>query len=606
MGYRAPRLFTLILLVVVLTLVACDLGSIAASKPTIIISTPAHNSQFREGDDVSVQSTATDATGIARVELLVDGAIVRTDPVASAKGQPSFTVAQSWKAVAGTHTITVRAYNTANVGSDPAVIAVSVLPASTGVSTVVPTVPVLASPAATTAAATATATTAAPAACTNGVSYVADVTVPDGTLLAPSQAFNKIWRVKNAGTCAWDATYQFIYVGGDQMATVPAIAVPFTASGATADLLIPMTAPAAPGNHIGQWRMKSGAGLFGTTLTVNINVISSSGGDSQPPPVPPPSGTCTGTPNIESFTASPTTINAGQSSTLSWGSVTNADSVEIDQGLGGQATPGSVSVSPGSTTTYTVTAHCGSNVATKQVTINVQTVGPPPAAPDLYVSEYSLNPATPVMGQNVHVRVGVYNKGGAAAGAFSVEWWASTGAPSAAKTWSVSGLPVNGGQILEFDYTYPSWYASITTRVRVDSANTVAESDETNNVKESTIQVTQPKPDLYVSGFTLTPNPPSHSLGVSVSIKIRNGGNAAAGGFTVAWYALSTYASPACTPNAPGLAAGAEVTMGCSRPAGTFASSYVNVKTRVKVDSTNAVSESNEDNNIYDLVINVN
>jgi hypothetical protein len=49
---------------------------------------------------------------------------------------------------------------------------------------------------------------------------------------------------------------------------------------------------------------------------------------------------------------------------LQWDAVTNADIFEVDPGIGGQPAPGSVSVSPGSTTTYTATAHCGGNTRT--------------------------------------------------------------------------------------------------------------------------------------------------------------------------------------------------------------------------------------------------
>lgn len=80
---------------------------------------------------------------------------------------------------------------------------------------------------------------------------------------------------------------------------------------------------------------------------------------------------CSGVPNIASFTGSPTTIIAGQSATLSWGLVSNADAVEITPGIGGVGTPGSVNVTPGTTTTYTLIARCGQNVATRTVTINV-------------------------------------------------------------------------------------------------------------------------------------------------------------------------------------------------------------------------------------------
>ncbi|MEW5717183.1 MAG: hypothetical protein AB1817_01010 [Chloroflexota bacterium] len=89
------------------------------------------------------------------------------------------------------------------------------------------------------------------------------------------------------------------------------------------------------------------------------------------PPTPlPPSG-CSGSPNIASFSASPSTITQGNSTTLSWGAVTNADSVSIEPGIGGVSTPGSRTVSPGTTTTYTLTARCGSNTQTRQTTVTV-------------------------------------------------------------------------------------------------------------------------------------------------------------------------------------------------------------------------------------------
>jgi hypothetical protein len=91
---------------------------------------------------------------------------------------------------------------------------------------------------------------------------------------------------------------------------------------------------------------------------------------------------CSGAPNIASFSANPSTISASGSSTLSWGAVTNADSVSIDPDVGGVATPGSVTVSPGGTTTYTLTAHCGSNSLTRQATVTVQAAQPPPPPQD--------------------------------------------------------------------------------------------------------------------------------------------------------------------------------------------------------------------------------
>ncbi|MGE5322851.1 MAG: alkaline phosphatase family protein [Actinomycetota bacterium] len=69
------------------------------------------------------------------------------------------------------------------------------------------------------------------------------------------------------------------------------------------------------------------------------------------------------------LTASPATIAAGQSATLSWTS-NNATTVSIDQGIGTVGPSGSMTVSPAATTTYTITAVNGPETATAQATVN--------------------------------------------------------------------------------------------------------------------------------------------------------------------------------------------------------------------------------------------
>jgi hypothetical protein len=114
-----------------------------------------------------------------------------------------------------------------------------------------------------------------PTTCTNKAAFVADITVPDGTPWQPNQGFNKIWRVQNIGTCAWNTGYQLAFVGGEQMTTLTHLTVPRTiAPGQTLDLLIAMNAPSAFGAHSGRWQLRDGAGVFfGPVLTVKINTI---------------------------------------------------------------------------------------------------------------------------------------------------------------------------------------------------------------------------------------------------------------------------------------------------------------------------------------------
>src|SRR5579864_1796064 len=93
------------------------------------------------------------------------------------------------------------------------------------------------------------------------------------------------------------------------------------------------------------------------TATATVNVA---------PPVPAPTVT---------LVATPSTINGGQSSTLSWNS-TNATSLNISQGVGAVTAPsGSVMVSPSATTIYTITATDGAPgqgpTATASATVSV-------------------------------------------------------------------------------------------------------------------------------------------------------------------------------------------------------------------------------------------
>ena len=71
------------------------------------------------------------------------------------------------------------------------------------------------------------------------------------------------------------------------------------------------------------------------------------------------------------LTASPMTINAGQSATLSW-TTTNATSVQINNNIGTVQTTGSLTVTPTQNTTYTITATGANNQqATAQASITV-------------------------------------------------------------------------------------------------------------------------------------------------------------------------------------------------------------------------------------------
>ena len=101
--------------------------------------------------------------------------------------------------------------------------------------------------------------------CSNQATFVSDVTIPDKTVVAPGAAFIKAWRLRNSGSCAWDATYALVFAGGDAMAG-PASS-PLAGSvppGATVDVSVNLIAPAAAGMYRGNWLLRDGKGvLFG-------------------------------------------------------------------------------------------------------------------------------------------------------------------------------------------------------------------------------------------------------------------------------------------------------------------------------------------------------
>ena len=95
-----------------------------------------------------------------------------------------------------------------------------------------------------------------------------------------------------------------------------------------------------------------------------------------PPPPPPP--TASAPAPTASITATPDTINAGESSVLTW-HTTGATDVSIE-GLGSVATSGTQTVQPTQTTSYHLIAHGdgGSADATATVTVNASAATPPP------------------------------------------------------------------------------------------------------------------------------------------------------------------------------------------------------------------------------------
>ena len=100
------------------------------------------------------------------------------------------------------------------------------------------------------------------------------------------------------------------------------------------------------------------APLLFTVVLFMVVLFAASCAKKAPPPPPPPPSTpiatappTTAGPVIASFTAEPSTIEPGQSSTLRW-SISNATDMSIDHGIGAVQSQGMRQVFPRTSTSY--------------------------------------------------------------------------------------------------------------------------------------------------------------------------------------------------------------------------------------------------------------
>lgn len=120
----------------------------------------------------------------------------------------------------------------------------------------------------------------------------------------------------------------------------------------------------------------------------------------------------------------------------------------------------------------------------------VTDVPPVEAKPDLVITSLQLVPETPTKNNPVTVSIQVMNKGGAAAGPYTVYWYPGENYPAPGCTWDIDGSNANGGRVLSCIYPgYPSGYSGINTKAVVDPSNSVNEINEGNNTMKKSINV---------------------------------------------------------------------------------------------------------------------
>lgn len=123
--HEHKRLVLLVVPLLAATILACGLAGCAGDGgvPNVVINDPPNRTEVTLGEATLIQSTATDTTGVTKIELWVDDALYASDISPAAQGESPLSVTLDWTPqTLGSHRIVGRAYNAAgNMGESASI-----------------------------------------------------------------------------------------------------------------------------------------------------------------------------------------------------------------------------------------------------------------------------------------------------------------------------------------------------------------------------------------------------------------------------------------------------------------------------------------------------
>jgi hypothetical protein len=103
--------------------------------------------------------------------------------------------------------------------------------------------------------------------------FLQDLTIPDGTSVKPGTQIDKVWQVRNDGTCTWSRGYSIRLDSGSPLGILLQHSMPTTSAGESVELRAQFTAPEEPGNYRSAWRAHDfGGEPFGVLIYIEIVV----------------------------------------------------------------------------------------------------------------------------------------------------------------------------------------------------------------------------------------------------------------------------------------------------------------------------------------------
>ena len=109
--------------------------------------------------------------------------------------------------------------------------------------------------------------------CVSNLTFVSDLTIPDGTYITYGSTIDKQWLVQNSGTCNWNDKYRLRHIGGGELGAPEEIMLYPAKSGTQAVIQITFRAPFTDGDYESAWQAFDSFDLaFGDPIYIRILV----------------------------------------------------------------------------------------------------------------------------------------------------------------------------------------------------------------------------------------------------------------------------------------------------------------------------------------------
>ncbi len=111
--------------------------------------------------------------------------------------------------------------------------------------------------------------------CDDTLTFLTDVTIPDGSQVAAGATMDKRWEVQNSGSCNWTDGYTLRLIAGVDLGANPEQALYPARSNAHAVIRLVFQAPIEPGAYRSAWQAYSPSGdAFGDPIFIDFVVPS--------------------------------------------------------------------------------------------------------------------------------------------------------------------------------------------------------------------------------------------------------------------------------------------------------------------------------------------